>query len=96
MRSRETYVLEVKGVEQVGHVLSSPVVQLRSDDVLVSSSGEIFLCTPELVAREFDLTALPTKEHDYRGMIGALGENGTAASEWGDDVQRDTRSLLKY
>jgi hypothetical protein len=62
----------------------------------MSSSSEIFLCMAELLAREFISGGLPTEEHDDRGVVSALGEDGTAASEWGDDVQRDTRSLPKY
>lgn len=40
----KTYVLKVKGVDEVGHVPAAPFVELRGDDVLVSSGGEVLLC----------------------------------------------------
>lgn len=41
-----TYVLKVEGVDEIGHVLSAPLVELGGDDVLVSSGSEVLLYKP--------------------------------------------------
>jgi hypothetical protein len=37
------YVFKVEGVDEVGHVLAAPGVELGGDDVLVASGGEVLL-----------------------------------------------------
>lgn len=47
-----TYMVEIKSGNEVGHVLSSPVRQLVSSNVVpvVTLCGKVFLCVFELVA----------------------------------------------
>lgn len=37
------YVFKVEGIDEVGHVLAAPGVELGGDDVLVASGGEVLL-----------------------------------------------------
>lgn len=40
---RQAYILKVQGIDQVGHVLTSPVDHLIRDDVLVASGSKPLL-----------------------------------------------------
>lgn len=40
---RNAYISKVKSVDKVGHVLVTPFVELRGDDILVASGSEVLL-----------------------------------------------------
>lgn len=39
-----THVLEVESIDKIGHMLSSPIGQLSSSNVLVSFGSKVLLC----------------------------------------------------
>jgi hypothetical protein len=81
-----TYVLEVEGVDEVGHVVTAPIGHLSGINSTVSFGSEIFLCNGILVhCYWLNLTKIRTQELDDRRMIGALSEDFSATSEGRDD-----------
>ena len=87
------YILKVKGVEEIRHVLSAPVGQLVRSNVVVPLGGQEFLYRYWLMAEIVFFSSLSsglTEELKDRRVIAALREDFSATSERRDNQQRDS------
>lgn len=77
-------------------MFAAPFIELRGDDVLVTSGSEVLLYAPMLVRVTLyeALKKLLTEELNDRGMVRTFGKDVTTTSEGRDDHEGDTDTFL--